>query len=448
MRKVIMKARQRFQRTAPAGVTMVLVLLIFCSSIKAQPVVDTSALPLIAWADPMMHNSLTKPPIDYERIDFEKRADEQTKQLVDGLINTAKDLAKNSNLSLETKVPKTTPFLDELDFLGERLKGTTQAVAKTILLGYPEGDVTKYKINNTLSYLLLQSSQPSVTGTQNPFVGITKNPTMQVKGMPGPISQELALAMKVADWADGSVQPKDLLKMAVEVCGGDYPAATLVAHNFLKEVAYSKRDGIPSVFSTLPIAGKDLQQTKEMVQKYQDAASGYQFEYYDPEGPPAGIGPKLKRKEGDFYTEVAVGLDSQDEYLSNKLVQLRVEGDPHRGDKMGPWYHIFGVLHLSAVAEGGRITAKTWAEAENLLRHAPGFSSGPDYFKELMNSIVGGRCGEILDEIEKNMPPDPPLPPDPSPQHIVVNNEKKDWFCTNRPNIGTPMPISPLARKQ
>ena len=103
---------------------------------------------------------------------------------------------------------------------------------------------------------------------------------------------------------------------------------------------------------------------------------------------------------------------------------------------------------MSSVAEGGRITAKTWAEAENLLRHAPGFSSGPDYFKELMNSIVGGRCGEILDEIENNMPPDPPPPPDPSPQHIVVNNEKKDWFCTNRPNIGTPMPISPLARKQ
>ncbi len=441
MRKVIMRARQRFQRTGPAGVAMLLVLLFSCSSINA--------LPLIDWADPIMHGSLTKPAIDYERIDFEKRADEQGKRLVNDLINTAKDLAKNETLSLETNVPKTTPFLDEVDFLGERLKGISQAVAKTILLGYPEGDVTKYKINNTLSYLLLQSSQPSVTGAQNPFVGFSKNPTVQVKGMPGPVSQELALAMKVADCADGSIEPKDLLKMAVEVCGGDYPAATLVAHNFLKEVAYSKRDGIPSVFSTLPIAGKNLQQTKKMVEEYQDAMSGYQLDFFDTEGPPAGIGSKLKRKEGDFYTEVAVGLGSNDNYLSNKLVQLRVDGDPHLGDKMGPWYHVFGVLHLSSVAEGGRITAKTWAEAENLLRHAPGFSSGPDYFKELMNSIVGGRCGEILDEIYENIPPDPPPQrPEPTPQHIVVNNEKKDWFCTNRPNIGTPMPISPLARKQ
>lgn len=443
MREVIMKARQRFQRMGPAGVAMLLLLLFSCSSVNALPLVD--------WADPLMHNPLASPHgglAETKRLDFEKRADERVEQLVNDLMNTGKDLAKNENLSLETKVPKTTPFLDEVDFLGERLKGISQAVAKTILLGYPKGDVTKYKINNTLSYLLLQSSQPSVTGAQNPFVGFSKNPTMQVKGMPGPVSQELALAMMVADSPDGSVEPKDLLKMAVEVCKGDYPAATLVAHNFLKEVAYSKRDGIPSIFSTLPIAGKNLQQTKEMVQKYKDAMSSYQLGYFDPEGPPAGIGPKLKRQEGNFYTEVAVGLGPQNDYLSNKLTQLRVEGDPHLGDKMGPWYHIFGVLHLSAVAEGGRLTAKTWAEAENLLRHAPGFSSGPDYFKELMNSIVGGRCGEILDDIEDNTPPDPPSEPDPRPQHIVVNNTKKDWFCTNRPNIGTPMPISPLARKQ
>jgi len=270
MRKVIMKARQRFQRTAPAGVSMLLLLLFFCSSINA--------LPLIDWADPLMHNPYIRPATDFKRIDFEKKADERVEQLVNDLMNTGKDLAKNDNLSLETKVPKTTAFLDEVDFLGERLKGESQAVAKTILgempalkmLFLPKGDVTKYKINNTLSYLLLQSSQPSVTGTQNPFVGLTKNPTMEVKGMPGHVSQELALAMKVADSPDGSVEPKDLLKMAVEVCEGDYPAATLVAHNFLKEVAYSKRDGIPSVFSTLPIDGKNLQQTKEMVEKYKD----------------------------------------------------------------------------------------------------------------------------------------------------------------------------------
>ena len=432
-----MKARQCFQRTGPAGVAMLLLLLFFCSSINA--------LPLIDWADPIIHSPYGDPygtRTELKRVDFEKKADERVEQLVNDLMNTGKDLAKNENLSLKTKVPKTTAFLDEVDFLGERLKGITQAVAKTILLGYPEGDVTKYKINNTLSYLLLQSSQPSVTGMQNPFVGLTKNPTMEVKGMPGPVSQELALAMKVADSPDGSVEPKDLLKMAVEVCEGDYPAATLVAHNFLKEIAYSKRDGIPSIFSTLPITGKNLQQTKEMVQKYKDATSGYQLGYFDPEGPPAGIGPKLKGQKGNFYTEVAVGLDSDSTFLSKKLVQLRVESDPHLGDKMGPWYHIFGVLHLSSVAEGGRLTANAWAKAENLLRHAPGFSSGPDYFKELMNSIVGGRCGEILDEIEKNIPPDSP------PQHIVVNNKKEDWFCTNRPNIGTPMPISPLARKQ
>ena len=442
MRKVIIKARQRFQRTVPVGVTMLLLLLVFCSSTKALSLSDWGEG--IGFSD---FKSAEEAQAVLDRLDFQEKAKKRVEQLVGDLMNTGKDLAKYETLSLETKVPKTTPFLDEADFLGERFKGGLQTYLK-VLGWWDGGDIRDYKVNDTLTFLLLNSAQPSQTGTQNPFVGFSKNPTVQVKGMPGPVSQELALAMKVADCADGSIEPKDLLKMAVEVCGGDYPAATLVAHNFLKEVAYSKRDGIPSVFSTLPIAGKNLQQTKKMVEEYQDAMSGYQLDFFDTEGPPAGIGSKLKRKEGDFYTEVAVGLGSNDNYLSNKLVQLRVDGDPHLGDKMGPWYHVFGVLHLSSVAEGGRITAKTWAEAENLLRHAPGFSSGPDYFKELMNSIVGGRCGEILDEIEKNMPPDPPPPPDPSPQHIVVNNEKKDWFCTNRPNIGTPMPISPLARKQ
>lgn len=450
MRKVIIKARQRFQRTGPAGVAMLLLLLVFCSSINALPLVD--------WAEPMMHNPLASPYgglTEHNRLEFEKKADERVEQLVNDLVNTAKDLAKNQTLSLETTVPKTIPFLDEADFLGERLKAESQFVAKKILgqlpalemLFLPEGDVRKYKINNTLSYLLLQSSTPWTTGDQNPSVGFTKNPTIQVKGMPGPVSYELALAMKLAD-SDGSVQPKDLLKMAVEVCGGDYPAATLVAHNLLKEIAYSQRDGVKSVLSTIPIEGKNTQQVGETAQKFQNAMSGYQFDIIETESPPP-IGAKLKRQKDIFYTEIAVGLDDpQSDYLSKKLVQLRVEGDPHLGDKMGPWYHIFGVLHLSSVAEGGRLTARTWAEFENLLRHVPGFSSGPDYFKELMNSIVGGRCGEILDEIYENIPPDPPPPPNPPSQYIVVNNEKKDWFCTNRPDIGTPMPISPLARKQ
>ncbi len=442
MRKVIIKARQRFQRTVPVGVTMLLLLLVFCSSTKALSLSDWGEG--IGFSD---FKSAEEAQAVLDRLDFQEKAKKRVEQLVGDLMNTGKDLAKYETLSLETKVPKTTPFLDEADFLGERFKGGLQTYLK-VLGWWDGGDIRDYKVNDTLTFLLLNSAQPSQTGTQNPFVGFSKNPTVEVKGMPGPVSYELALAMKLADSPDGSVQPKDLLKMAVEVCEGDYPAATLVAQNFLKEIAYSPRDHLPSVFFIPSIAGKNVQQTTEMVQKFQDAMPGFQFDFFDREGPPP-IGPKLMKKKGDFYNEVVVGLnDYQSDYLSKKLVQLRVEGDPHLGDKMGPWYHIFGVLHLSSVAEGGRLTAKTWAEAENLLRHVPGFSSGPDYFKELMNSIVGGRCGEILDEIEKNMPPDPPPPPNPPSQHIVVNNEKKDWFCTNRPDIGTPMPISPLARKQ
>ncbi len=179
MREVIMKARQRFQRTVPAGVTMLLLLLVFCPS--------TKALSLSDWGEGISvshFKSAEEAQAVLDRLDFEEKAKKRVEQLVGDLMNTGKDLAKNETLSLETKVPKTTPFLDEADFLGERLKGISQAIAKTILLGYPKGDVTKYKINNTLSYLLLQSSQPSVTGAQNPFVGFSKNPTMQVKGMP------------------------------------------------------------------------------------------------------------------------------------------------------------------------------------------------------------------------------------------------------------------------
>jgi hypothetical protein len=51
-------------------------------------------------------------------------------------------------------------------------------------------------------------------------------------------SYESALADRMIE-SPGGLMPADVMRMALDVTGGDYPLATLTAHNLLKELKYS-----------------------------------------------------------------------------------------------------------------------------------------------------------------------------------------------------------------
>ncbi|MCK7581313.1 MAG: hypothetical protein MZV65_40565 [Chromatiales bacterium] len=100
------------------------------------------------------------------------------------------------------------------------------------------------------------------------------------------ISRELALALRVSQAQDGSLTPADLMRMSLDVCGGDYPSATLTAHNFLKEIAYSGRGGgLQAAFMYVePFPGKDEAarlMNKNILSEWRGRMKDTPFDVYD-----------------------------------------------------------------------------------------------------------------------------------------------------------------------
>ena len=309
---------------------------------------------------------------------YEVESDRAAKAFMDELVKSICAMRKDGQVkkSSQTTVPQAKALLDELKYLSERT--LDRLVNETT------------EINESLSYLLFHSEQPSLTGIQNPFVKFTKEPTLDVEGLPFPVSRELALALKVNQAKDNSLAPKDVLKMALEVSGGDYPAATLLAHNFLKEITYSGRSRFESSFATVSGFPESDAAAK--------AANANRRKEYQ---------TALRKNAPDFVVYprengvLTIGMETGAPALAAKFRNLRVAGDPHVEDKLGPWYHSFGVLFLSTSAKGGRFTAETWANVEGLARHVPIFSSSPDYFKELFTNLAGEQSGAIIDCLDK-----------------------------------------------
>ena len=114
-----------------------------------------------------------------------------------------------------------------------------------------------------------------------------------------PLLRQRILAVK----QKGSLQPSDVLRMALEVTHGNYTLAVLTAHNLLKDVAYSGREIIakgnhPATFA---------RSGRELLSQLQPQA------------------------------QIAV-----------RLADLRQ--DPARAaDKLGPWYHAFAILSVGAI---------------------------------------------------------------------------------------------------
>lgn len=217
------------------------------------------------------------------------------------------------------------------------------------------GAVIKNWNTDSLAALLTLSERSSYARS-NPYVRLTKDG--------GKDSYEAQLAAKIRS-SPGKLAPHEVLAMSLDVCRDDYSLATLTAHNLLKEIAYAERRNDESVI---------------------------------------GVAPGRK---GDLYTTVL----PRD--ISRKLIDLRPEGDAVFYDRMGPWYHAFGLFFVGSVASG--TDAQIFAEIENLTRVFK-LGSAPDYFKERINTWAGNLSSKLNGQVSRNVSADLPRKmPSPAP---------------------------------
>ncbi len=210
-----------------------------------------------------------------------------------------------------------------------------------------------------LGWLLTQNGTPRYI--DNPYVNLTRDRGLQ--SIDAHESYESLLAARVLQ-SSGNLQPQDILQQALALTNGDYPLATLVAHNLLKEITYARRQGSGS-------------QGRALVAWSQDDR---------------GDQPDADAADWPTYKTLS---DVQVQTFIDKLASIRKPGDPFAvgpgADKMGPWYHMFGAMFLGSVTS--RPEADFAVDIESFLRHL-GLGSDPDPGKE----FVGG-CGALFGRV-------------------------------------------------
>jgi hypothetical protein len=215
---------------------------------------------------------------------------------------------------------------------------------------------------DTLGFLLTAKDQPSVH-QDNFYVNFSK------ERWPNGKSPEKLLADAIIA-SNGNLLPDDVLGMAMQQIENDYWAALLVTHNLLKEVAYSKRYGLPAIIG-FDIAAPD---------------------------------------NVDMFVTI-----NPDQVL-DKLASIRPPADPNVNDKIGPWYHMFGILFVGAITSPTE--AQFAANMESLTRWF-GLGSNQDPFKEEL-TLYAAEFSEVLNYIAVN--------------HIIAPTEKqratssKEWL--------------------
>lgn len=209
------------------------------------------------------------------------------------------------------------------------------------------GGVIKKWNTDSLAALLTLSEKTSYAAT-NPYVRLTKDG--------GKASYEAQLAARLEN-AAGTLAPHDVMAMSLDVCRDDYCLATLTAHNLLKEIAYAERSKTECV---------------------------------------VGV---AKSPKGEVFTTI------YPERISRKLIDLRPEGDAVFYDRMGPWYHAFGLFFVGGVASG--TDAQIFGEIENLTRML-NLGSPPDYFKERINTWAGNLSPKLNEQVNRNVGAAPP----------------------------------------
>lgn len=208
-------------------------------------------------------------------------------------------------------------------------------VARTRIVA---GALSKKLNDNALATLLTENGKSSNT-PNNPYVKLTKEG--------GANSYEMQLAKRIQ--AMKQAAPQDVLSAALDVCGQDYWLATLTAHNLLKEVTYASR------------------------------TDGYAF---------------VGWTKGDNSDDLSIDPRS----ITSKLIDLRPDGDPKFSDRMGPWYHAFGLFFVGGITSGTE--AQLMADLENFTRLLRA-GSPPDEGKERVNSWAGKLSSQLNGVVAK-----------------------------------------------
>jgi hypothetical protein len=208
-----------------------------------------------------------------------------------------------------------------------------------------------------LGWLLTESATPRYPS--NPYVQLTRDRYPFGDGELS-ASRESALAKRIAA-SSGNLLPNDVLKLALDATAGDYPLAVLTAHNLLKELTYASRE--PNGSSALLGWNADDRGSDTI------AITGNHPGY-----------------------DVRSAADVQ--ALIGKLSNLREANDPVAGDKMGPWYHLYGVLFVGSVTTGTEATFGAWFE--NFTRWL-NLGSRPDTTKEFINACAGQLARYVAD---------------------------------------------------
>ena len=224
------------------------------------------------------------------------------------------------------------------------------------------GDIpTGGQVRTKSLFAFLTESDTSEHFLDNPFVSMTKE-----NGFGGASGQSYeGLLYDRIRSSSGNLNPAQVMGMALDVCGNDFALASLAAHNLLKDATYGMRGGKPIYF---------------------DVRHGAQV---------------LPREDGR--------RDANPRAVVDKLANLRPPHDRHYNEKMGSWYHMFGLFFLADSLGPGH--AWVGAEGENLLRyaawvlkHLPGGSGSPlDKFKMAANSWASDVYEEKIGPILKGM---------------------------------------------
>ena len=220
-----------------------------------------------------------------------------------------------------------------------------------------------------LGYFLTHSDQPSQTGLGNPYVRITKVITgaaaVAQNGRTVNMSYEMALARRIIR-SNGALSPGDVFAMAVDVTSGDVPLAALVAHNLLKEAAYGRRNNQPMALVNIPKSLKTQDPEADAIKEaYADA--------FD--------------RKGQFAEKEFI---ADPDLIRSKLQDIRPPYDPQIDDRLGPWYHTFGLIFAGTNPAIGESRAYLAAATENVTRLL-NLGSGRSLGKEAAN-----RCAAVL----------------------------------------------------
>jgi len=127
---------------------------------------------------------------------------------------------------------------------------------------------------------------------------------------------EQPLQQAILHAAPHSLFPENVLKLALDVCDGNYPLAVTTGHAVLKIATYEGRSVLKRMFA------------------------------------------RARGNKWDSIPDLAKSLKPHSD-IAKRLHNLR-PGDDTTGDKLGPWYHGFGLLTAGALSspEGAHIGAK------------------------------------------------------------------------------------------